>query len=249
MRPLIRSLTHWGRFARRRGFTLIELLTVMTIIAILAGLILSISGYATKKGALSRAAGEIKALEEGCERYKADNGIYPHQPLALSGSIPAIVGTGTNDNIPSDTLSPMANGNSVIVTTSSTPYMSSSLELYEALTSDVNCTGTGGGVGTTNYIADMKPDVFGRSNMTASISSSNLVIYLSDPFGNSYGYSTAYASTIVATGSAANPPNGYNPTFDLWSTGGATSAPYNQTSGGKTPGSPGDPMLQWVKNW
>ena len=38
------------------------------------------------------------------------------------------------------------------------------------------------------------------------------VTAIRDPFGNSYGYSTAKART----------PNhrGYNPTFDLWSTAG-----------------------------
>jgi general secretion pathway protein G len=47
-------------------------------------------------------------------------------------------------------------------------------------------------------------------------------IYLRDPFGNSYGYSTAYQR---------DPNTGYNPTFDLWSTASST----NQT--------------QWIKNW
>ena len=46
-----------------------------------------------------------------------------------------------------------------------------------------------------------------------------------DPFGNSYGYSTAYQS---------NASTGYNPTFDLWSTAGVTSGT-NQT--------------EWIKNW
>ncbi len=49
------------------------------------------------------------------------------------------------------------------------------------------------------------------------------VTSIRDPFGNAYGYSTA---------NQANAANGYNPTFDLWSTAGV----------------PGDPN-QWVKNW
>src|SRR5437667_5612739 len=51
--------------------------------------------------------------------------------------------------------------------------------------------------------------------------------YICDPFGNSYGYSTAKAS---------NPDGsiGYNPTFDLWSTANAN-PPSDQT--------------QWIKNW
>ncbi|HEX8678402.1 MAG TPA: hypothetical protein VF683_00455, partial [Chthoniobacterales bacterium] len=63
-------------------------------------------------------------------------------------------------------------------------------------------------------------------NMTAAISSGNPVTAIRDPFGNPYGYSTA---------KAANPAGsvGYNPTFDLWSTGGEDGA---------------NP-LQWIKNW
>jgi type II secretory pathway pseudopilin PulG len=51
----------------------------------------------------------------------------------------------------------------------------------------------------------------------------NLAVeFIRDPFGNSYGYSTANQD---------DPAKGYNPTFDLWST--ANSPDRNQ----------------WVKNW
>ncbi|PYJ99069.1 MAG: hypothetical protein DME68_04800 [Verrucomicrobia bacterium] len=56
-------------------------------------------------------------------------------------------------------------------------------------------------------------------------SSSNLVTAIRDPFGNSYGYSTANASGAAF---------GYNPTFDLWSTDGGTTT--NDVAG-------------WIKNW
>jgi type II secretory pathway pseudopilin PulG len=51
--------------------------------------------------------------------------------------------------------------------------------------------------------------------------------YLRDPFGNSYGYSTAKASNPSGT-------NGFNPTFDLWSI---------------ADGSAGTDQAKWVKNW
>jgi prepilin-type N-terminal cleavage/methylation domain-containing protein len=250
MRHLIRSV------ARRGGFTLIELLTVMTIIAILAALILSIAGFAQKKAAMSRAQAEIQALSAGCESYKADNGTYPYQPTATTtGSIPAITGsfngtTSGSTNVPSDILFPAgaqvgacSAGNSA---STNAYYTNASLELYEALTGDLTCSGTGSASGTKNYIADMKPDVWGRSNMSTAVGSGNKVLYLSDPFGNVYGYSTACASasTIGKTGTF-----GYNPTFDLWSTGGSISPPYTATSGAQASGQPGDPMLQWAKNW
>ena len=254
MQLLLCSLRRLEGFSRRRGFTLIELLTVMAVIAILAGLILSISGYATKKGALARADSETKAISVACESFKTDNGTYPHQPLAVSGSIPPTTGEGVGTNIPSDHLDPRTMGNSQ---SQNTLYQQASLELYEALSGDLTTSGTGGGPGTKNYIQDLKQDVYGRFYSNAPVSGTNQVTYLSDPFGNCYGYSTAN-STSVETGTpttsgypTSNAPDpGFNPTFDLWSTGGQVAAPFQGTGGGaNSPGAPGDPMLQWVKNW
>ena len=55
-----------------------------------------------------------------------------------------------------------------------------------------------------SYIA-FKPNMLFRLTQTL-----NCAVYLTDPFGNSYGYSTAEIKSSA--------PNGYNPTFDLWST-------------------------------
>ncbi len=231
-----------------RGFTLIELLTVMTIIAILAALILYGSGYALKKAALARAFSEIQAISAACEHYKQDNGTYPHQQLAVSGSIQ----TTTNVPIPSDTLDPRTNGNSIYTVTSgnnaTNSYTAASLELYEALTGDLSLTGTGN-AGTPNYLSEgLKQDVYGRLNMGAAVSGSNPVEYLSDPFGNCYGYSTACDTTISSGSSTVSgynyPPSfpGFNMTFDLWSTGGNTGTPSTP------PGQTGDPALGWIKN-
>jgi type II secretory pathway pseudopilin PulG len=64
-----------------------------------------------------------------------------------------------------------------------------------------------------------------------SINSGN-VTAIKDPFGYSYGYSTANQADPVT-------PKGYNPTFDLWSTAGLTA----------NPGSPDPITPQWIKNW
>jgi general secretion pathway protein G len=69
-------------------------------------------------------------------------------------------------------------------------------------------------------ITNSKSYMVFKSNQTGK--DANGKIYLRDPFGNSYGYSTAYQK---------DPNTGYNPTFDLWSTASST----NQT--------------QWIKNW
>jgi prepilin-type N-terminal cleavage/methylation domain-containing protein len=234
MRSILRKLP------RLAGFTLVELLTVMAVIAILAGLVLSISGYATKRGATARAGAEIRMLSAGCESYKADDGIYPDQALAQSGTVPSVA-RGTT---PSDQLDARQYG----ISAYTTKYQNSSLELYEALTGDLSLNGTGGGVGVTNYVPDLRQDSLDRSNPNAAVSSANQVLYLSDPYGNSYGYSTAYAtSTVTGTATVSGYPSttstypGYNATFDLWSTAGSLSNP--------TPGQTGDPSLGWITNW
>ena len=66
------------------AFTLIELLIVIAIIAILASLVLAAASGVQKKGARSRAEGEIAALGAALESFKADNGDYPANSLTNS---------------------------------------------------------------------------------------------------------------------------------------------------------------------
>jgi prepilin-type N-terminal cleavage/methylation domain-containing protein len=61
----------------RAAFSLIELLTVIAIIAILAGLLLTTSGFIQEKAGNARAQGEIQALSSALEAYKTDYGSYP----------------------------------------------------------------------------------------------------------------------------------------------------------------------------
>lgn len=70
------------RISQARGFTLIELLVVITVIAILAGLVLSTAGYVQKKSARSRAEAEVAALSTALESYKAEYGAYPSNSSA-----------------------------------------------------------------------------------------------------------------------------------------------------------------------
>ncbi|HEY3660904.1 MAG TPA: type II secretion system protein [Candidatus Udaeobacter sp.] len=99
-------------------------------------------------------------------------------------------------------------------------YQTASLYLYKILSGDSaadrNPTGK-------SYMA-FKP------NMLLPAGGSGPVTAIADPFGYSYGYSTA---------NQADPTKGYNPTFDLWSTSGLTA----------NPGSPDTITPQWVKNW
>jgi type II secretory pathway pseudopilin PulG len=214
-------------FSAEGAFTVLELLVVITIIAILAGLILATAGYVEKKGARSRAESEIAAISAALESYKADNGIYPRDPTP---------------NTATDKLNARSMGNSN-PTSASEPYNAASLVLYRALSGDRN-------LDRTITAADENLDIDGstlsspltqlpktyfafKPNQLGPSDQSQNVQYIRDPFGNSYGYSTAYQY---------NPSTGYNPTYDLWSTAGLTTDPPPSGSTDKiTP--------QWIKNW
>jgi len=98
-------------------------------------------------------------------------------------------------------------------------YATASLYLYEQLSGDTSANRQPAADATIYF--RFKPNQLSPTDQTQN------VIAIRDPFGNSYGYSTA---------KAANPSGniGNNPTFDLWSTAGATSGT-NQT--------------EWIKNW
>ena len=98
-------------------------------------------------------------------------------------------------------------------------YASASLYLYGQLSSDTSANRQPA-AGAKTYFA-FKPNQLSPTDQTQNVTA------IRDPFGNSYGYSTAKAAN--PSGTAGN-----NPTFDLWSTAGTTSGT-NQT--------------QWIKNW
>ena len=186
-------------FRSKTSFTIIELLVVISIIIILAGLILSTVGYVQKKGARSRAEAEIAAISAALESYKADNGIYPRDNP----------GNQYTDNL---------NAKADFDPTQS-KYKNASLYLFFQLSGlDANQQAV---ANMKSYFA-FKPQMLGHlAGNTATVA------FIRDPFGNSYGYSTANQGSSGA---------GYNPTFDLWSAG-STASP--------TP----TPPTAWIKNW
>jgi type II secretory pathway pseudopilin PulG len=181
---------------RHNAFTLIELVLVVGIIIVLSGLVLSTVGYARKKGARARAETEIAAMSAACENYKADNGVYP-------------ISTDTSGLDP--TTGSIAN------------YKTPSRYMYGEISGDRDFDGTPE-AGARPYMS-FKPALLLRDDMSNPPSSTNRVTAISDPFTNSYGY-----STMKASGGAG----GYNPTFDLWSI---------------TDGAPGTDQTKWIKNW
>jgi type II secretory pathway pseudopilin PulG len=94
-------------------------------------------------------------------------------------------------------------------------YAPASLYLYDQLAGTTNGSRTPTGKSYFTF----KPNQLSPSDQSQNVTC------IRDPFGNSYGYSTAYQ---------ADSAKGYNPTFDLWSTANAD-PPADQT--------------QWIKNW
>lgn len=215
------------RSTPQNAFTLIEMLTVMAIIAILASIVLSLNGVAQTKAARSKAETEIKSLTMGCENYKIDNGTYPRTTFT-------------------DAIDPRVDGNAVSGA-GATKYQRASKELYMALNGDLEPADA----------PDFKPDskvylneFFKPSVLSCSKANDGRIIsvnYIQDPFGASYGYSTAglaleeafqNQARVNKSATRSAEPAGYNPTFDLWSTGGST----------KTTSTVQD-QAKWIKNW
>ncbi len=87
----------------RRGFTMIELLVVISIIAVLAGLVAAVASGASKASKRKKAQGQIMAIQEALEAYKAEYGNYPRpvggtdDPKASAQMLyQAVSGDGTN---------------------------------------------------------------------------------------------------------------------------------------------------------
>jgi prepilin-type N-terminal cleavage/methylation domain-containing protein len=202
----------------RSGFTLIEMLTVIAVILVLSGLLLSVNSGVQTKAARSRAEGEIAAMSAACENYKADNGAYPRDP-AVTPVPPAPASGGKTD-----ALNPRNTG-----TRSDSPaYQEASLELYKALSGNTLDAAFKLTLGPGKSYYEFKPNQLSiRKDSNGMITH---VLFIQDPWGKSYGYSTAgakfeedYRALLRVNPAAARPANpiGYNPTFDLWSTGGA----------------------------
>jgi type II secretory pathway pseudopilin PulG len=200
-------------FFVQRAFTLIELIVVVGVIIILTGLVLSTVGYARKKGARARAETENAAMSAACESYKADNGVYPRGPATVT-----TIGTVTIPVNVTDNLNAKVKGDPT--STTNPTYGETSLYLYTLLSGDSNGSRNPGGKSYMQFKPNMLLPSGGAGTVTA----------IADPFGNSYGYSTA---------NQADPTQGYNPTFDLWSTAGLTTNPPN----------PDTITPQWIKNW
>ncbi len=76
----------WPATSPSRGFTLVELLVVITIIAILIGLLAPVVAIALAQGRQSQIITEIGILDSAMKAYKGQYGSYPPSDLSNLGS-------------------------------------------------------------------------------------------------------------------------------------------------------------------
>lgn len=238
---------------KKSGFTLIELLVVMAVIFILASLILYVLPWVLKNESRTRATNEIRAMEAALESYKSENGTYPDDAPIVAGSYTMGSTDQLDARVANDPTTTSAgpqfdyNGTSV--------NNSPNLVLYRALSGDRN-------LDRSTNATDMNYDLDGNPlstplsapppsymsfppTMLLPTGGTGSVTALVDPFGYPYGYSTAYQGDIAASGttSTAPPANGYNATYDLWSTGGNVGTSSDSASQTQTK------RAQWIYNW
>jgi type II secretory pathway pseudopilin PulG len=195
-----------------------EMIVAVAIVAILMTLVVVLARPMSIGSKRAKAQAEIVTILSACGAYKADHGGDPQ------------------DNSPSGTSATDALDPRIHLTAATPVYTAANLFLYKQLTGDNNANGAiDAGETGRKYAADF----FKASRYDSSVTSGT-ISYFKDPFGNPYGYSTAGLKAeqdyqiLLQTDSAASRPaasKGYNPTFDLWSTGAST-----------------DPM-KWIKNW
>ena len=85
-KPTLSSF-HQNKSSSYDAFTLVELLAVITVIGILAGLTLGAAGAVRRHGATSTAKAEVAALQAACDRYFADNNLYPSNTSAAPSAV------------------------------------------------------------------------------------------------------------------------------------------------------------------
>jgi prepilin-type N-terminal cleavage/methylation domain-containing protein len=224
-----------------KAFTLIELLVVISIIVILVALILSVLPLVHQKEARARTQGEMTGIAAALELFKNDNGTYPNDAKISS--------TGGYTSEATDTLDARTMNDPT-----KSQYTNAAMALYRSITGDRNgdraVTATdmtydlGGNAGGASLAAP-PPNYFnypGVASMLLPSGTGNVTNFV-DAFGYNYGYSTAYAGAIATSGTNTNITVGYNPTYDLWSTGGQVGQSGDSTT--QTQARRGKWMINW----
>lgn len=219
-----------GKGEQQKGL-LLSLAIIISPVVLVAYL-MGVRNFVPARYSRESARGEILLLTSGIEYFKTDYGTYPREAGVTEQ---AIWGAAAP-------IDPRVDGNP-----DSEVYKKASKFLYQVLSGDSNCDGQPGDGGARIYCT-FKPSMlkFDDSHTT--------VLYLQDPFGLPYGYSTAgardeddYRDAIIARREspekATGKPNprgdhGFNSTFDLWSTGGSKITPATDQI-----------RKKWIGNW
>ena len=195
-------------FGARRGARRHKAFTLIELVVV-SGLILVLTGLVLSTVGYARKKGA---------RARAESEIAALSAACESYKADNAVYPSNSDT---NTLDARTSGNP-----SSPSYNLTSLALYNLLFGATNGSRTPN-AGARSYFV-FKPNMLSPADQTQN------VLFIRDPFGNSYGYSTIQAATGDTT-------KGYNPTFDLWSTSGLTANPPSSGTDTITP--------QWIKNW
>ena len=67
----------YNKTTKRRGFTLLEILAVISIVIVLLGLVIGLSGVVNQKGAEARARKDLVSIQQIVDDYKFEHGDFP----------------------------------------------------------------------------------------------------------------------------------------------------------------------------
>ena len=94
----IQSRTGRTNSWRRRGFTLVELLLVLTILAILAGIVLPKFSGVGEKARISAAKTDIASFKTALAMFEVDQGYFPKGQNGLDALVNKPSGLGTTSH-------------------------------------------------------------------------------------------------------------------------------------------------------
>lgn len=202
----MRNRTHLRSIARTgRAFTLIELLIVISIIAILAGLVLTVNGAATRSRIKARARTELALLQMAIEDYKSKLGHYP----------PDNPGLPSTNQLYFELLGSTNTGNGFVTLDGSARVALSQFPTVfgNGVSGFVNCSGKGGGDEARvarRFLGDLKPANIGSLGGIPDVKF--LLCSITWPYPNP---GLAPQSANPFRYNSSNPVNNPN-SYDLW---------------------------------
>jgi prepilin-type N-terminal cleavage/methylation domain-containing protein len=197
---------------RRLAFSLVELLVVIAIIAVMAAMLLAVSGVVSKTKKINTAQAEMQLIETALENYKAKYGVYPPCNPAnalvnqlyyeLSGVTNVLLSSGQPGYQTLDAVSKIGTNDTLTVFN-----IGGILNSYKGSGEDM--------VQAKNFLPGLKTTQLTFATNTAS---GNLVYYLATSVGGpDVAYHPAYAAGFNGNPFRYIYPGTNNPnSYDLW---------------------------------